>query len=346
MAKNSKISLTVDILGNVTDLNDSLKIVQNNLSKLKLPTNISNNFNNLFTKLSKEIETFQSKASSTIRTTSDMRAIEKSGDKIIDLYRRLTMQVQNLNSLSDKQKAELIPSDSLNKMNKLQEGIKVYRSTVENLTKQEQKETAELKKQEDTLKRLKQTREQLKGEDTIPGKVAKSIKEELDSAIDAYNKAQAKLQEINEKIERDLADPTTKLKRNADGSLNKTSKLGKQYSKELAAAQNNVEAAMANKASAEEKFRSMPKTVSSHENDLKKNSKSIAETEAAIKRIKESIAKIDVSAGTTQALEKLKSQLAGIDGIDINTINSIEDLDKILQELASDASSEASEKLK
>ena len=346
MAKNSKISLTVDILGNVTDLNDSLKIVQNNLSKLKLPTNISNNFNNLFAKLSKEIETFQSKASSTIRTTSDMRAIEKSGDKIIDLYRRLTMQVQNLNSLSDKQKAELIPSDSLNKMNKLQEGIKVYRSTVENLTKQEQKETAELKKQEDTLKRLKQTREQLKGEDTIPGKAAKSIKEELDSAIDAYNKAQAKLQEINEKIERDLADPATKLKRNADGSLNKTSKLGKQYSEELAAAQNNVKATMANKTSAEEKFRSMPKTVSSHENDLKKNSKSIAETEAAINRIKESIAKIDVSAGTTQALEKLKQQLAGIDGIDINTINSIEDLDKILQELGSDAASKASEKIK
>lgn len=346
MAKNSKVSLTVDILGNATDLNDSLKAVQNNLSKLKLPTNISNNFNNLFAKLSKEIETFQSKASSTIRTTSDMRAIEKSGDKIIDLYRRLTMQVQNLNSLSDKQKAELIPSDSLNKMNKLQEGIKVYRSTVENLTKQEQKETAELKKQEDTLKRLKQTREQLKGEDTIPGKAARSIKEELDSAIDAYNKAQAKLQEINEKIERDLADPATKLKRNADGSLNKTSKLGKQYSEELAAAQNNVKATMANKTSAEEKFRSMPKTVSSHENDLKKNSKNIAETEAAINRIKESIAKIDVSAGTIQALEKLKSQLAGIDGIDVNTINSIEDLDKILQELGSDAASEASEKIK
>ena len=346
MAKNSKVSLTVDILGNATDLNDSLKTVQNNLSKLKLPTNISNNFNNLFAKLSKEIETFQSKASSTIRTTSDMRAIEKSGDKIIDLYRRLTMQVQNLNSLSDKQKAELIPSDSLNKMNKLQEGIKVYRSTVENLTKQEQKETAELKKQEDTLKRLKQTREQLKGEDTIPGKAARSIKEELDSAIDAYNKAQAKLQEINEKIERDLADPATKLKRNADGSLNKTSKLGKQYSEELAAAQNNVKVTMANKTSAEEKFRSMPKTVSSHENDLKKNSKNIAETEAAINRIKESIAKIDVSAGTIQALEKLKSQLAGIDGIDVNTINSIEDLDKILQELGSDAASEASEKIK
>ena len=346
MAKNSKVSLTVDILGNVTDLNDSLKTVQNNLSKLKLPTNISNNFNNLFAKLSKEIETFQSKASSTIRTTSDMRAIEKSGDKIIDLYRRLTMQVQNLNSLSDKQKAELISSDSLNKMNKLQEGIKVYRSTVENLTKQEQKETAELKKQEDTLKRLKQTREQLKNEKTIPTKEAKAIKDNLDSAIKAYNDAQAKLQEINEKIERDLADPTTKLKRNADGSLNKTSKLGKQYSEELAAAQNNVKAAMVNKTSAEEKFRSMPKTVSSHENDLKKNSKNIAETEAAINRIKESIAKIDVSAGTTQALEKLKSQLAGIDGIDVNTINSIEDLDKILQELGSDAASEASEKIK
>ena len=346
MAKNSKVSLTVDILGNATDLNDSLKTVQNNLSKLKLPTNISNNFNNLFAKLSKEIETFQSKASSTIRTTSDMRAIEKSGDKIIDLYRRLTMQVQNLNSLSDKQKAELIPSDSLNKMNKLQEGIKVYRSTVENLTKQEQKETAELKKQEDTLKRLKQTREQLKSEDTIPGKAARSIKEELDSAIDAYNKAQAKLQEINEKIERDLADPATKLKRNTDGSLNKTSKLGKQYSEELAAAQNNVKAAATNKASAEEKFRNMPKTVSQHESDLKKNSKSIAETEAAINRIKESIAKIDVSAGTIQALEKLKSQLDGIDGIDVNTINSIEDLDKILQELGSDAASEASEKIK
>ena len=346
MAKNSKVSLTVDILGNATDLNDSLKTVQNNLSKLKLPTNISNNFNNLFAKLSKEIETFQSKASSTIRTTSDMRAIEKSGNKIIDLYRRLTMQVQNLNSLSDKQKAELIPSDSLNKMNKLQEGIKVYRSTVENLTKQEQKETAELKKQEDTLKRLKRTREQLKSEDTIPGKAARSIKEELDSAIDAYNKAQAKLQEINEKIERDLADPATKLKRNADGSLNKTSKLGKQYSEELAAAQNNVKAAATNKASAEEKFRSMPKTVSQHESDLKKNSKSIAETEAAINRIKESIAKIDVSAGTIQALEKLKSQLAGIEGIDIKAINSIEDLDKILQELGSDAASEASEKIK
>lgn len=346
MAKNSRVSLTVDILGNVTDLNNSLKTVQSNLSKLKLPTNISNNFNNLFAKLSKEIETFQSKASSTIRTTSDMRAIEKSGDKIIDLYRRLTMQVQNLNSLSDRQKAELIPSDSLNKMNKLQEGIKVYRSTVESLTKQEQKETVELKKQEDKLKRLKQIREQLKDEKTIPTKEAKAIKDNLDSAIKAYNDAQAKLQEINEKIERDLADPTTKLKRNADGSLNKTSKLGKQYSKELVVAQNNVEAAMANKASAEEKFRSMPKTVSSHESDLKKNSKSIAETEAAISRIKESIAKIDVSAGTMQALEKLKSQLAGIDGIDVNTINSIEDLDKILQELASDAASEASEKLR
>lgn len=346
MAKNSRVSLTVDILGNVTDLNNSLKTVQSNLSKLKLPTNISNNFNNLFAKLSKEIETFQSKASSTIRTTSDMRAIEKSGDKIIDLYRRLTMQVQNLNSLSNRQKAELIPSDSLNKMNKLQEGIKVYRSTVESLTKQEQKETVELKKQEDKLKRLKQIREQLKDEKTIPTKEAKAIKDNLDSAIKAYNDAQAKLQEINEKIERDLADPTTKLKRNADGSLNKTSKLGKQYSKELVAAQNNVEAAIVNKASAEEKFRSMPKTVSSHESDLKKNSKSIAETEAAISRIKESIAKIDVSAGTMQALEKLKSQLAGIDGIDVNTINSIEDLDKILQELASDAASEASEKLR
>ena len=345
MARNSRVSLTVDILGNVTDLNNSLKTVQNNLSKLKLPTNISNNFNNLFARLSKEIETFQSKASSTIRTTSDMRAIEKSGDKIIDLYRRLTMQVQNLNSLSDRQKAELIPSDSLNKMSKLQEGIKVYRSTVESLTKQEQKETAELRKQEDTLKRLKQTKEQLENEQTIPAKEARAIKDNLDSAIKAYNDAQAKLQEINEKIERDLADPTTKLKRNADGSLNKTSKLGKQYFKELAAAQNNVEAARIYKIQAEEKFRSMPKTVSSHESDLKKINKSIAETEAAISRVKESIAKIDVSAGTMQALEKLKSQLAGIDGIDVNTINSIEDLDKILQELGSDAASEASEKL-
>lgn len=58
MARNSRVSLTVDILGNVTDLNNSLKTVQSNLSKLKLPTNISNNFNNLFAKLSKEIETF------------------------------------------------------------------------------------------------------------------------------------------------------------------------------------------------------------------------------------------------------------------------------------------------
>ena len=58
MARNSRVSLTVDILGNVTDLNNSLKTVQNNLSKLKLPTNISNNFNNLFARLSKEIETF------------------------------------------------------------------------------------------------------------------------------------------------------------------------------------------------------------------------------------------------------------------------------------------------
>ena len=58
MAKNSKVSLTVDILGNVTNLNNALKTVQNNLSKLNLPTNISNNFNNLFAKLSKEIETF------------------------------------------------------------------------------------------------------------------------------------------------------------------------------------------------------------------------------------------------------------------------------------------------
>ena len=56
MARNSRVSLTVDILGNVTDLNNSLKTVQSNLSKLKLPTNISNNFNNLFAKLSKEIE--------------------------------------------------------------------------------------------------------------------------------------------------------------------------------------------------------------------------------------------------------------------------------------------------
>ena len=35
MARNSRVSLTVDILGNVTDLNNSLKTVQNSRKELQ-----------------------------------------------------------------------------------------------------------------------------------------------------------------------------------------------------------------------------------------------------------------------------------------------------------------------
>ena len=101
MAKNTKINVTLDFNAEIGKLNSSIGAINKQISQIELPQSMSKSFIKLFSQLSDETKNFLSK-SGNITNEADFNALEKSGKKVLDLYRKLEVEVKSLSNLSDK----------------------------------------------------------------------------------------------------------------------------------------------------------------------------------------------------------------------------------------------------
>ena len=82
-----RAKVIVDVEANVNQINNSLKSVQSNLSKLNLPPSAEKSFNKLFSNLEAEITNFKAKAGSALTSQQDVNKFTRSWERIVDLYR-------------------------------------------------------------------------------------------------------------------------------------------------------------------------------------------------------------------------------------------------------------------
>ena len=162
-----RAKVVVDVEANVDQINDALKLVQNNLSKLNLPPAAEKGFNKLFSNLEAEITNFKAKASSTLTSQQDVNKFIKNWERIVDLYRQLGVQVKNLDVLSNNQKLTLIPGDSAEKFKKITAALKAYEQQIGQTNSQIKKQTTSLNEAQKKVDKFSTKLNELKSQKNI-----------------------------------------------------------------------------------------------------------------------------------------------------------------------------------
>ena len=168
MAKNTKINVTLDFNAEIGKLNSSIDAINNKISQIELPQSMSKSFIKLFSQLSDETKNFLSK-SGNITNEADFNALEKSGKKVLDLYRKLEVEVKSLSNLSDKEKMQLLPEDTLSKVKKVEQALKAYNSAIDKNSKATQQAKNNLAKYEAQLEGIKAEQQALANKKIITG---------------------------------------------------------------------------------------------------------------------------------------------------------------------------------
>ena len=162
-----RAKVVVDVIGNVDQINDALKSVQNNLSKLNLPPAAEKGFNKLFSKLEAEITSFREKSESALTSQQDVNKFVKNWERIVDLYRQLGLQVKNLDALSNNQKLTLIPGDSAEKFKKITAALKTYEHQISQTNSEIKKQTTGFNEAQKKVDKYSNTLNELKKQKNI-----------------------------------------------------------------------------------------------------------------------------------------------------------------------------------
>ena len=190
MAKNTKINVTLDFNAEIGKLNSSIGAINKQISQIELPQSMSKSFIKLFSQLSDETKNFLSK-SGNITNEADFNALEKSGKKVLDLYRKLEVEVKSLSNLSDKEKMQLLPEDTLSKVKKVEQALKAYNSAIDKNSKATQQAKNNLAKYEAQLEGIKAEQQALANKKIITGT-------EYSQATNDLKKYKEELKNVNE----------------------------------------------------------------------------------------------------------------------------------------------------
>ena len=204
---NKSFQVSIDFIGNVSDLQSKLKQVSGEINKIGNTAGgaaVQKQFNSL----TQAAANLQTRLSQPIKTQADFNKINSEVQKIEMGYSNLRLAIERLQGASDAKKLELLPADQQSRIKSAESALKSYETAMDNAAKkttelkraQEQlasekgrqqtanqniiEYTEEVRKASEELKRLQETQAELEGKKNI----AKSEK----SSFESKSRAEAK----------------------------------------------------------------------------------------------------------------------------------------------------------
>ena len=159
--------------GDISNLRGSIGQIEQKMQNIKLPKVAEKGINSDLQKLKTELSKLESKTKGGIIKLDDTGSIQRSGERIKELYTSLTNKVKDLGNVSDKELKNLFPPEIVQKIDNARAAMDKYEKEI--------KETnAELKKQEKELERLQGARDKKKTEFKSAGNKKKITDQEYD----------------------------------------------------------------------------------------------------------------------------------------------------------------------
>ena len=314
MAKNTKINVTLDFNAEIGKLNSSIDAINNKISQIELPQSMSKSFIKLFSQLSDETKNFLSK-SGNITNEADFNALEKSGKKVLDLYRKLEVEVKSLSNLSDKEKMQLLPEDTLSKVKKVEQALKAYNSAIDKNSKATQQAKNNLAKYEAQLEGIKAEQQALANKKIITGA-------EYSQATNDLKKYKEELKSVNEQLE-GIQVPTNK-----NGGADKRTKEYKTQ-QQLLLQRDQLLTNIAQK----EAIINNSTTEKRKATQIKNLNVEYQTTSNLIKNVQEELKKLDATDVASNSFQKLVNGIKQIEGLEDIQINSLDDVNRVIKDL-------------
>lgn len=326
-----RTKLVVDLDANVSQINSQLKSVQVNLSKLNLPPSAEKSFNNLFSKLDAEITNFRAKASSAISSPAELKAFTGSWNKILELYRKLGIEVKNLGALNPKQLQNLVPSDLATKMSKVTAAMDVFSQKTKQINSEAGKVKGQITKATNSLEGFKKQLTSLESKKVLPDDDFEKL---ANDARKAANELAAANQELAKAQAAFDAAPRTKT-----GKVDRRTKAGRDASDNLAAAEARVNTASTDKAKFDG-WQDRYVKASSKDTEIAKLKQNISDTQTRIEKLKVTLNSL-TETDATKVFQELKTKIGEITGVDVSAAQSVDDLKESLSELTQQSANQA-----
>lgn len=314
MAKNTKINVTLDFNAEIGKLNSSIGAINKQISQIELPQSMSKSFIKLFSQLSDETKNFLSK-SGNITNEADFNALEKSGKKVLDLYRKLEVEVKSLSNLSDKEKMQLLPEDTLSKVKKVEQALKAYNSAIDKNSKATQQAKNNLAKYEAQLEGIKAEQQALANKKIITGA-------EYSQATNDLKKYKEELKNVNEQLE-GIQVPTNK-----NGGADKRTKEYKTQ-QQLLLQRDQLLTNIAQK----EAIINNSTTEKRKATQIKNLNVEYQTTSNLIKNVQEELKKLDATDVASESFQKLVNGIKQIEGLRDIQIDSLDDVNRAIKDL-------------
>lgn len=312
MPKNTQtININFDASMDIAQVKAAVSAIEKSFSGIKLPQGLFNRLTTDLQKLQDELTNFSS-LSSNMKNLSDIGKSEKSLEKIISLYRRLQLEISEIDGLDPK---KLLPDSVVQKIGKVEKAFSSYQSSITEIGK----EADATKKKIEKLLKLKEEHRQLASTRSSNEKRKREVEAELPRAqaratikkedvaakrksgmdpnsqeylesVEAQKQAENEARALNDELKRlnsSIASSTTSLKRNEE---------------------------------AQKQFSDITETFGTKVKDLKQAFDTMGQTQAA------------------EALQKLKEQLSQIDGFDVSNLkDDLSNLDDLIRGLSAEA---------
>lgn len=205
-----RFTVRLDAEMNISQVKSAVQTMQTELGKLKLPQDVGSKLTGTFDKLTGEIEKFQAMSSKGIGSSKDFTQLERSGDKILQLYAQLRNQVQGLGGLSEQQLSKMIPQSALNNIKKASDAYKTYSSSIEKNAGALDKQKSKVEGARAEITRLQQAISKTSNMQIVPkqkdldtlGQSVVQAKGELDKLEGEAQQAQDKINQLRATLKR------------------------------------------------------------------------------------------------------------------------------------------------
>ena len=213
-----KFTLTFDANLEVSKMKTALSDVQKSLNGLQLPQNITKNLQSTFQKLSQEVQNFEVQVGKDITSKADFSKLEKSADRINNLFETLKVQLKDIGNLSNKELQKLLPENASKNINDARNALKTYDTTLKDIQDTLDGTKAKLQEQQQKLESytnaINKSREQYNlfkqqiSKDADGNPVFETEVEVLQRLQSEYDKTKQALDNYKKKLDDSKISPT------------------------------------------------------------------------------------------------------------------------------------------
>ena len=184
-------TLTFDAKLNVSQMKGALNEINNALKGLKLPQNLTKDLQETFTKLSTEVKNFETALGKDITGKADFSRLEKSADKVVELFNKLKSQMKDIAGLSESQLQKLFPESVTKNIQNAKNALVQYQNSLKSATKDVDDARAAVEKLNNQI-------QQEQGKNVLTGDQYKQLGKDLKVAENEVVSLQEKLDKLNQ----------------------------------------------------------------------------------------------------------------------------------------------------